>query len=121
MKTFFLACAGVFGALSIALGAFGAHALKARLAAHMLVTYQTAVQYQMIHTLALLATAILMYKNQSTFLTAAGILFITGTLLFSGSLYVLATTAIRWVGPLTPIGGLLLILGWLCIAIAAFR
>jgi len=121
MNTIFLFCAGAFGALSIALGAFGAHALKARLAAEMLVTYQTAVQYQMIHTVALLGTAILMYKNQSLFLSAAGILFITGTLLFSGSLYLLATTAIRWVGPLTPIGGLLLILGWLCIAISAFR
>ncbi len=105
MKNSIVGWAGVFGLLSVALGAFGTHALKGQLDTHDLEIYHTAVQYQMFHSLALLGVGILNLKKPALF-------FIFGMLIFSGSLYLLVFTQQRWLGAITPIGGISLMLGW---------
>lgn len=99
--------------LAVAAGAFGAHALKERLPSEMLAVYEVAVRYQVYHALAMLAIAVLAERSGGTAVHAAGIAFAAGTLLFSGSLYALALTGARWLGAVTPIGGVLFLLGWL--------
>jgi uncharacterized membrane protein YgdD (TMEM256/DUF423 family) len=109
------------GALAVALGAFGAHALREMLQqSNRLETWQTAVQYQFWHTLALMLIALL---GQQTHLPVqSGALAITaGTVIFSGSLYLLCLSGLKWLGAITPIGGVLLILGWLLILLAIFQ
>jgi len=104
------------------LGAFGAHALKARLSPELLAVYHTAVQYHFWHALALLAVALAWpHVAEPAWLRAAGWLFVAGLLLFCGSLYALALGAPRQFGVITPVGGLCLILGWLAVAVAALR
>jgi uncharacterized membrane protein YgdD (TMEM256/DUF423 family) len=106
----------------VILGAFGAHALKARLTAELLAVYQTAVQYHFWHALALLGVGLAMPQLSGTaWLQTAGWLFVAGLLLFSGSLYAIAFGAPRSIGLVTPVGGLCLILGWLAVAVAAVR
>jgi uncharacterized membrane protein YgdD (TMEM256/DUF423 family) len=101
------------GILAVGLGAFGAHALKAKLENNgLLATYQTAVQYQFYHTLALLVVGLLLTKYTNQWLTFSGYFMMAGILIFSGSLYVLSLSGIKWFGAITPIGGLALILGW---------
>lgn len=113
----FLVIAALSGFLAVALGAFGAHALKGKLSPDLMVVYQTAVQYQFYHTLALLAVAVLLLKfPQQLALTVSGSCFAVGLLLFSGSLYALAFSGIRWLGAITPLGGLAFMLGWLAMA-----
>lgn len=115
----FLFVGSLFGGLGVILGAFGAHALKARLAPELLATFETGVRYQIYHALALLAVALLYAcRPAKGLLTATGWLFVAGTLLFSGSLYVLVLGGIRWVGAITPVGGTALIIGWFCLAAA---
>ena len=104
----------------MALGAFAAHGLRARLSAEALQTFETGARYHMYHALALLAVAWAVTRWPGAATTAAGWLFITGTLLFSGSLYLLAITGVRALGAITPIGGLAFILGWLALAWAAW-
>ena len=113
--------AAAFGATAVGLGAFGAHALRTHLSPSMLAAYQTGVQYQLLHAIALLATAGL-YRAQASlwYLGAAGC-FAAGMIGFCGSLYVLTCTGIRAAGPLTPIGGLVLIWGWICLGIGAWQ
>jgi uncharacterized membrane protein YgdD (TMEM256/DUF423 family) len=101
-----------YGFLGVALGAFGAHALKARLAGEALAVWQTAVQYHFWHALALLAVGVLALQKPSTALNVAGAAFALGVLLFSGSLYALALSGVRGLGAVTPIGGVLLLCGW---------
>ncbi len=117
----FLIAAAVGGASAVASGAFGAHALKSRLTTELLSTWKTAVDYQFWHVLALVAVALMLlqWPGQRA-LHIAGWAFITGTVLFSGSLYVIAATGIRHIGSLpigllTPLGGLTLITGWLAL------
>jgi len=113
-----LLTAAIFGCLSVALGAFGAHALKATLTASgRLDTFELAVKYQFYHTLALLAFGLLMDKIPGAALTTASALLTTGVILFSGSLYGLALTSLRGVAFVTPVGGLFLLGGW---AVAAY-
>jgi uncharacterized membrane protein YgdD (TMEM256/DUF423 family) len=118
----YLSTAAFIGALSVALGAFGAHALKAILTEQSLGTYETAVRYQFYHVFALALVGIL-YKNYpNKFVKTAGGLFIAGMIFFSGSLYLLTyasanTISLSWAGPLTPLGGIMLIIGWVCLAI----
>ena len=108
--------------LSVAIGAFGAHALRARLEPARLATFETAVQYHMLHALALLAVAALMGRVQSQqLLLLSGGLFTAGIFLFSGSLYALAITGITWLGAITPLGGIAFIGGWLCMGISAWK
>ncbi|MFM8551253.1 MAG: DUF423 domain-containing protein [Nitrospiraceae bacterium] len=102
--------------LGVAAGAFGAHALKAILPMEMLTVFETAVRYQMYHALALLLTGMLIERDAAqagrSGLYLAGWLFLAGILLFSGSLYLMALSGIRWVGAITPVGGLCFIAGW---------
>jgi uncharacterized membrane protein YgdD (TMEM256/DUF423 family) len=118
----FLAIASASGLIAVVLGAFGAHGLKGRLDAAMLSAYETAVQYHFYHTLALLGLAVLMQRvGEKTLIMASGYLFIAGILLFSGSLYALALGGPRWLGPITPVGGLAFMAAWLLLLIAALR
>jgi uncharacterized membrane protein YgdD (TMEM256/DUF423 family) len=117
-----LAAAAFLAALAVLFGAFGAHALKARLAPDALALWQTAVQYQMWHALALLATGLIGLQGvPSTWLRLAAMLFISGIFLFCGSLYVLALGAPRSLGMVTPLGGTAFIAAWLCFGIWALR
>ena len=120
MKTFVLFGA-LFGALAVCLGAFGAHALRDSLSAQDLVTFETGVRYQMYHALALLAVAGAMSQWESGALVFAGYAFVIGILIFSGSLYILVLSGQRWIGAITPIGGLALILGWVLLGWSAWR
>jgi uncharacterized membrane protein YgdD (TMEM256/DUF423 family) len=105
----------------VALGAFGAHALKARLSADAQALWQTAVQYHIWHALGVLAVGLAAPYMAGLWLRAAGWLLLLGIVLFSGSLYALALGAPRAAGMVTPFGGLAFILGWLAFAIAALR
>lgn len=119
-QAFVLGC--IFGALGVVMGAFGAHALKDRLGPQMLAIFETAVRYQLVHALALLAVGIVRGgRPESAALAASGWLFTTGILIFSGSLYLLTLTGARWLGAVTPVGGVSLILGWVFLALAAIR
>jgi uncharacterized membrane protein YgdD (TMEM256/DUF423 family) len=114
--------AAILGALSVALGAFGAHALKSILPETSLNTYETAVRYQFYHVFALALTGILYPFYPNAWIKYAGRLFIIGIVFFSGSLYLLtygtATgQSFRWAGPVTPLGGVMLILGWISLGI----
>ena len=122
MVKLFLLFAAINGALAVTLGAFGAHALKQSLSATALQTWHTAVQYHFVHVLALLAVAILLRAlGVNTAGKVAGIAFIAGIVLFSGSLYWLALGGPRWLGPITPLGGLAFIVGWLALAVCIWR
>lgn len=108
-----LLIASAFGALTVMIGAFGAHALEPMLqATNRTDTFETAVKYQMYHTLALLAVGLLLFKVESPALQVAAWAFFIGILVFSGSLYTLCLTGITWLGAITPIGGTALIVGW---------
>lgn len=111
----------LYGGLGVVLGAFGAHALKARLEPAMLATWDTAVLYQLVHGLALLLVALIARTSTLPGLSVAMWSFAIGVLLFSGSLYVLALGGPRWLGPVTPLGGVAFIVGWLAIVVAAVR
>lgn len=107
-----ISVAAAAGFLGVALGAFGAHALKARLTPDLLDVWKTAVEYQMFHVAALLAVGILVRQVPSSLLHAAAGCFALGILVFSGSLYALALSGVRMLGAITPIGGLLFLAGW---------
>jgi uncharacterized membrane protein YgdD (TMEM256/DUF423 family) len=118
----FVSLGALAAALGVALGAFGAHALKARLAADMLAVWQTAVQYHLWHALGLVAIGLLaQHLPASGPLRLAGWLMLAGIVLFSGSLYVLAASGVRWLGAVTPFGGGCLIAGWLAVVYAVLR
>jgi uncharacterized membrane protein YgdD (TMEM256/DUF423 family) len=122
MSRYFITLAALNGLLVVALGAFGAHALKARLDEYSLSVYQTAVQYHFYHSLALLAVGLLyLWHPQSALLRTSGIAFLVGILVFCGSLYVLSFSGLRWLGAITPLGGLAFMLGWTCLALASWR
>ncbi len=120
-----LAIAGVLGATAVILGAFAAHGLKAILSDYLIGVFDTGVQYQFIHALAITVIGILLRlkvgDKAEKGLRIAAICFIIGILCFSGSLYALALTGIKWFGPITPLGGLMFILGWGCFTIAVLR
>ncbi|MDX2191993.1 MAG: DUF423 domain-containing protein [Gemmatimonadales bacterium] len=118
MDRLFLMLGGVSGAIGVAAGAFGAHALRARLEPRMLEVFETGARYQMYHALALVAAAWVASRTPGTLATASGWLFVAGTVLFSGSLYAMTLTGIRALGAITPLGGLCFIAGWLCLAFA---
>ena len=110
--------AALNGALAVILGAFGAHALKQSLSIAQLATWQTAVQYHFIHVLALLALSLCIQRlNATRISTISGIAFIVGIIFFCGSLYGLALGGPKWLGPITPLGGLAFIIGWLALGV----
>ena len=121
-----LSLGAVSGGLAVALGAFAAHGLRSRLGAEQLATFTTAVTYHFYHSLALCLVALAIRYGERAVawthpLSLAGLAFVVGLVLFSGSLYLLATGAPRWLGPVTPIGGLALLIGWTLFAIGAWR
>ncbi len=107
--------------LAVALGAFGAHGLRQRLSPDMLAIFETGVRYHVYHALALLAVAWVADKNPESFANAAGWAFILGIVVFSGSLYILSISGIRWLGAVTPFGGVALLVGWVLLFLAAAR
>ena len=115
MSRTFAIWGAILGFFAVALGAFGAHALRERLSSESLAIFQTGVQYQMTHALALLALAALFERIQKA--TVIGWLFVFGILIFSGSLYLLAITGNRWLGAITPLGGLCFLAGWATLAV----
>ena len=117
-----LGSAALFLAAGVALGAFGAHALKAKLGPDLMAVYQTAVQYHFWHALGLLAVGVLLlHRPDSGALITAGWLLVAGLLLFCGSLYVLALTGARGWGAVAPVGGIAFLAGWASLAWAAWR
>jgi uncharacterized membrane protein YgdD (TMEM256/DUF423 family) len=111
----------LFALLGVAAGAFGAHALRARLSANDLAIFETGVRYQMYHALALLAVALLLSRAPHSGAATAGWLFTAGIAIFAGSLYVLVLTGNRWLGAVTPIGGVAFLAGWAVLAWAGWR
>ena len=109
------------GFLAVAAGAFGAHALRARLGPDLLAVWETAARYQMYHALALLAVAMAAGRWPGGGWSLAGWLFTAGVVVFCGSLYLLAFTGVRWLGAVTPLGGLAMILGWMWLAALCLR
>lgn len=121
---FFIIAGAVNAAIAVAFGAFGAHALKEKLSAHYLAVWETAVQYQMFHALGLIAIGILMSSSLMGAipqLNWAGYLLLIGTIIFSGSLYLLSLTGIGVLGAITPIGGVAFIAGWIMLIVAALK
>ena len=107
--------------LGVLLGAFGAHGLRERLTPDMLAVFETGVRYHLFHGLAVMAVAWAVARWPSGLIASAGWLFVAGIIIFSGSLYLLSITGVRWLGAITPIGGLCFIVGWLVLALGAMR
>ena len=119
MDRLFLTLGALSGAIGVAAGAFGAHALRARLEPRMLEVFETGARYQMYHALALVAAAWVAQRWPGMAGTVAGWLFVAGTVLFSGSLYAMALSGVRALGAITPLGGVCFIAGWVLLAVAA--
>ena len=118
----FIALGALLCAGAVAAGAFGAHALKGRLAPDLLAVYRTAVEYHFYHALGLVLVGCVATRlADATLAAASGWLMLAGIVLFSGSLYLLAVTGTRWLGAVTPLGGLAFIVAWVLLAVAALR
>ncbi len=116
MRKLFLSSGALLGAFGVMIGAFGAHALKPMLeASGRFDTFETAVRYQFYHALALLAVGLLINHSEDKFLKYSGISFLSGVLIFSGSLYTICFSGIKSFGIIAPIGGLMMVVGWLCL------
>lgn len=118
---FYLVIGAALAALAVILGAFGAHGLKQVLSAESLTTFETGVRYQMYHSLAILALPALMMYSHAQWLNRVALCFILGCLMFSGSLYALAMTGVKWFGPITPLGGVFFIAGWGILVVALVK
>jgi uncharacterized membrane protein YgdD (TMEM256/DUF423 family) len=122
MAKFFITLASLSGMLAVVLGAFGAHALKDKLDEHALGIFETAVQYHFYHSFALLGVGVIaLSQPQTAMLKSTGWLFLLGILVFCGSLYLLSITGVRWLGAITPLGGLAFIGGWACLAATGWK
>jgi uncharacterized membrane protein YgdD (TMEM256/DUF423 family) len=119
-RLFFLLGAGS-AFIAVAAGAFGAHGLRGRLEPSALAIFETAVRYQMYHALALFAVSWAVTRWPGPWPIRAGWLFVIGIVIFSGSLYALSLTGVRWLGAVTPLGGLAFLIGWICLGMAAVR
>ena len=118
----YLLITAISGFFAVALGAFGAHGLKRALSADLMAVYQTGVQYHFCHTFALFCVVLLMVQMpQSVALRWSALLFVIGIIVFSGSLYVLAISGVRWLGAITPLGGVAFLIGWILLAVAAWN
>ncbi|APR05063.1 DUF423 domain-containing protein [Thauera chlorobenzoica] len=121
MNRIFLFIGALSACIAVGLGAFGAHGLRGRLEADMLAVFETGVRYQMYHALALVALGLAQRPEPGRLAAAAGGLFIAGSLCFSGSLYLITLAGARGIGLVTPAGGLMLLAGWLVLALAALK
>jgi len=119
MDRLFFSLGSASAFLAVAAGALGAHALRGRLGPDSLSVFETAARYQMYHALALLAVSWASTRWSESLTQSAGWLFTVGTVLFSGSLYGLAFTGVRWLGAITPLGGVAFLAGWICLALSA--
>ncbi len=119
MDRLFLTVGALSGALSVAAGAFASHGLRERLEPRMLEVFETGARYQMYHALALLLVGLAASRWPGTLTNASGLLFVAGTIVFSGSLYAYTGTGVRAFAIITPIGGVCFIAGWVCLALAA--
>jgi uncharacterized membrane protein YgdD (TMEM256/DUF423 family) len=122
MTRIFIGIAAILAGLAVAAGAFASHALKEKLTERALEIFETGARYQMYHALALLIVALLLSRAEAspTSLIASGWAFVVGVALFSGSLYALSFSGIKWLGAITPLGGVAFLIGWGCLAIAAW-
>lgn len=122
MFKLFTALGSINALMAVMLGAFGAHALKSRLSPEMMEIFQTGVQYHFYHALGLLAVGIIAYHlPDSGWLKWSGWLMLAGIIIFSGSLYILSTTGIKWLGAITPIGGTAFIVAWILLTVAVLK
>jgi uncharacterized membrane protein YgdD (TMEM256/DUF423 family) len=121
MARTFLTLAAISGFLAVALGAFGAHGLRERVAPDLLAVFEVGVRYHMYHALALAIVAVALERWPAPLLEWAGWCFVAGTVVFSGSLYVLVLSGTRWLGAITPFGGVAFLAGWVLLAVAAWR
>ncbi len=121
MQRLFFALGAGFALIAVITGAFAAHTLKTKLSPDMFTTFEVAVRYQMYHALGLIAVAWAASQWSSQLITASGWLFVAGIVIFSGSLYILSLTGVRWLGAITPIGGVAFIVGWACLLWTAIR
>ncbi len=123
MAKIFLMAGSIFGGLAVAAGAFASHALKTQLSEKSQQIFETGTKYQMYHALALILVSLLLTRAEGGegLLTLAGYAFIAGIILFSGSLYGLSLSEIKWFGPITPLGGIAFLVGWGCIAVSALK
>lgn len=121
MDKLFIIIGAISGALSVTLGAFGAHALRERLTASLLDTFETGVRYEIYHAFAIFVVAFALTRWTSPLLVYAGWAFVVGTIIFSGSLYLLALSDTRWLGAITPIGGVAFIAGWILLAVGVWQ
>jgi uncharacterized membrane protein YgdD (TMEM256/DUF423 family) len=121
MERIFFVIGAMSALMGVAAGALGAHGLKSRLSAEMLLVFEVGVRYQMYHAFALIATAWAQAKWPSTPVAASGWFFVIGTILFSGSLYLLSMTGVRWLGAITPLGGVAFLAGWGCLVWGVWR
>jgi uncharacterized membrane protein YgdD (TMEM256/DUF423 family) len=121
MDRFFFAAGSLLAFLAVALGAFAAHALKSRLSSDMLAIFEVGVRYHIYHAFALLAVAWAASRWPESSASMAGWFFLAGIVIFSGSLYALSLSEMRWLGAITPIGGVAFLIGWLVLAWAAWR
>jgi len=117
----FIVTGAVFGFFSVGFGAFGAHAIKGTISPDLLTIYQTAVDYQFFHALGLILTGLVFQHQPHKLILIAGWLIIAGIFVFSGSLYFLSLTGIRWLGAITPVGGTAFIAAWLLLAIGTLK
>lgn len=120
MKTWIVAGAGLAG-LAVVLGAFGAHGLKTKVSPDLLEIFETGVRYHLFHAVGLILLGLLGFHYSPDVVHLPAILFATGILLFSGSLYLLVLTGLRWLGAVTPIGGLAFIAGWILLVVKILR
>ncbi len=121
MDRLLFALGATSGLIAVGAGAFGAHMLRARLPPELLAVFETGARYQMYHALSLLAAAWAVTRWPGPWAVRAGWLFLVGTLLFSGSLYAMALSGVRWLGAITPFGGAAFLAGWGCLILAARR
>ncbi|MDV6326640.1 DUF423 domain-containing protein [Idiomarina sp. Sol25] len=121
MSQVFLIVAAILGGTGVMLGAFASHGLKSKLSESLLSAFETGVTYQFYHALALFALALWLKQSPSVWFVASGYLWLAGVVLFSGSLYALALTGVKWFGPITPIGGVLFIAGWVSLLVGAMK
>ena len=121
MDRLFFGIGAASALVAVAAGAFGAHGLRSRLTPDLLAVFETGARYHMYHALALLASAWAVTRWPGPWPVRAGWLFVVGTVVFSGSLYALALTGVRWLGAITPLGGVAFLAGWVCLLLGAIR
>ncbi len=121
MERIFFIIGAISAFVSVVAGAYGSHGLKGKISAEMLATFEIAVRYQMYHALGLIAVCFASIQWPGRLMFLAGCLFIAGTVLFCGAIYLYCLSGTKWFGPLTPIGGAILMAGWLCLAAGAIK